>query len=116
MVGKIIRQSESGQEVGGWCPLDGHYFQPMPVERNRNSQLECIIVKFDDEKCGAHHRSKYSYISQKYKNDKGTPIFRHEHEYRKCKGGRITKPKLYQFPLRLNYASTAHRMQVTKKY
>ena len=83
----------------------------LAIETNKVSQHEAIIVKFDNETWGQEQRTRHS-ISEKYKKNLGTPIFRHDLEYDKFKGGKVVKPRIYQFPLRLNYASTVHRMQV----
>ena len=86
------------------------------IEFNSEQMVEYIIVKFDMEKCGEIQRSKYPHLTEKYKNVNGTPIKRYELEYeKKTKRGFIqfAKAKLQQFPLQINYASTAHRVQGT---
>ena len=86
------------------------------IEFNSEQMVEYIIVKFDTEKCGEIQRSKYPHLTKKYKNVNGTPIKRYELEYKKkTKRGFIqfAKAKLQQFPLQINYASTAHRVQGT---
>ena len=84
------------------------------IETNSKGQVDCIVVQFDDEKCGSGHRQKYSRISEKYKENNGTPIFRHELEYQvmsKRGWGHALKAKVIQFPIRICYACTAHKMQ-----
>ena len=85
------------------------------VEYNKNG-INCIIVQFDLESCGQTQRAKYPGLAKKYAHCNGTPIFKHEHEFhlKTRKGGFVTgaKAKLQQFPLRLYYASTAHKIQV----
>ncbi len=76
---------------------------------------DCIIVRFDSDTCGEEQRRKFPGLSDKYKDCNGTPIFRHELEYfihsqrGKSHSARAT---VIQFPLRVCYASTAHKMQV----
>ena len=86
------------------------------LEFNSKQMVEYIIVRFDLEKSGEIQRSKHPHLTQKYKNVSGTPINRYELEYeKKTKRGfiRYAKAKLQQFPLQINYASTAHRVQGT---
>ena len=88
------------------------------IEKDRNGQVRYIVVKFDDESCGRSAREKakrYNTLSEKYLEQNGTPISRFEHEFNLAsrKGWTFaTKAKLKQFPLRLAYAQTGHKMQV----
>ena len=84
------------------------------LEFNTKQGLECIIVQFDNESWGEEQRLNYPEISEKYKNVNGTPIFKYECEYEKRTNRgfvQYAKTKLRQFPLQINYASTAHRIQ-----
>ena len=85
------------------------------VERDKKQEIKCIIVKFDNPSWGQNQRLKYSGYAKKYERQNGTPIFRYEHEFQ-LKGRRgysyAARGKLLQFPLRLNYAQTSHKMQV----
>ena len=83
------------------------------IESKDNSPY-CIIVRFDDEFCGKEQREKYPNLSKKYENVNGTPIFKQDLEYQvfSRKGyGHAARAKVIQFPLKLFYASTAHKMQ-----
>ena len=85
----------------------------------KGGQVDCIIVQFDDAKCGREQRLKYPYYSQLYKERNGTPIFRYklEHQLSKTANWRsAAKAELLQFPLRINYAQTSHRMQACFYY
>ena len=74
----------------------------------------CVIVKFDDSESGKEQRAKYPNLAKKYEKENGTPIFPQELEYQVLsrKGyGHAMRAKIIQFPLKLFYASTAHKMQ-----
>ena len=86
------------------------------IEKERNGQVQYIVVKFDDESCGKRQRHEFrNKLSQKYLEQNGTPIFRHELEFNLATRGGWTSSStatLNQFPLRLGYAQTGHKMQV----
>ena len=86
------------------------------IELNSKQQVDSIIVNFDNKSCGSDQRLKYPTLSKKYRDVNGTPIKRIEFEYQKTsrKGfSQAARSKVYQFPLQMNYASTAHRIQGT---
>lgn len=88
------------------------------IEIDKEGTLQWIIVKFDDESYGRELRGRHSNISKKYENVIGTPIQRYELEYhlQTKKGFTLgAKAKVIQFPLKINYAQTAHKMQVILK-
>ena len=83
----------------------------------KDNNLNCIIVKFDNPKWGTKHRAQYPGFAAKYKYQNGTPIFRYEMEIQlSSRRGKIlgagSVAKVHQFPLMINYASTAHKIQV----
>ena len=88
------------------------------VERNRNGQIYCIVVKFDEESVGVQHRAlhyaKNPVLEAIYAENNGTPIFKKELKFQLGKAGwrGAAQGKLLQFPLATNYASTGHKMQV----
>ena len=82
---------------------------------SKEKKVEAIIVKCDDPNAGITQRLKYEHISRKYKEVNGTPILRYEHDYniRSRKGyAQAATAKIEQFPIRIYYGSTAHKMQV----
>ena len=83
----------------------------------KDNNINCIIIKFDSPSCGQQHREKFPQLANKYYAENGTPIFRQEIEItlNSNKGkslGRGSVAKVHQFPIMLNYGSTAHRIQV----
>ena len=86
------------------------------VEFDKKEQINCIIVQFDNPSWGKQQRERCPGYAKKYASQNGTPIYRHDHEYqlsgRNKKHGHAARGRLLQFPLRLNYAMTSHKMQV----
>ena len=79
----------------------------------KNEMLDCIIVQFDKETVGELQRNKYPGLAAKYKKVNGTPIFRQELDVQLGKHGTGASGKVLQLPLRIFYASTCHKMQVS---
>ena len=94
--------------------VNGSFGTIVGFERTRSNAIEVIVVAFDDPNAGVQQRRKYPNISRKYENVRGTPIYRQECEYQTSnKGG--ARAKVVQFPIRLAWANTAHKMQVILK-
>ena len=76
--------------------------------------LECIIICFDSKMCEEEQKLKYPFLTEKYKEGNGTPIFCYKFEYQKRtkRGfGLFSTAKTFQFPIQIKYASTARRIQ-----
>ena len=88
------------------------------VENDKNGQLWCIIVQFEEESVGVQQRekyyAKYRVLKDKYGKMNATPITKKELKFKLGKSGwrGAAEGKLLQFPLNTNYASTGHKMQV----
>ena len=110
-VGARVTMIHNVNTIDDLC--NGTYGEVIAIEA-QGDKVQCIVVKFDDDISGYAQRQKYHQISDKYKDQNGTPIFRyrHEHDFVSTKGyGRTVKAELLQFPLSLAYGQTAHRMQ-----
>ena len=84
---------------------------------SKDRKVEAIIVSLDDKNAGQLQRKKHERLSKKYESDNGTPILRHELEFNVPRGrggsSHEATAKVEQFPVRIFYASTAHKMQVS---
>jgi hypothetical protein len=77
----------------------------------KGNNVDCIIVQFDNENAGHDHRKKYAGIANKYKNCNGTPIYRSDLEYIVSqKKSHSARTKIHQFPLRLAWGNTSHKV------
>ena len=95
--------------------VNGAFGNVVGVEKNRQGEIYAIIVRFDQETTGQEQRRVKKHLSDKYKDNFGTPIFKHTLEYFKMsKSGHKSsgRGKVIQFPLWLADASTSHNAQV----
>ena len=86
------------------------------VKFKDSSEVQCIIIAFDNPKVGRNQREDNPHLSAKYKNRNGTPIFRHDFQYYLPSCTRKThaaKASVIQFPIKLAWAITGHKMQVS---
>ena len=86
--------------------MNGQWGRVVGLETDPN---KIAIVKFDDPNVGLMQQKAHPTLAQKYD---GTPIFYFEMEFSlKCNPN--LKGKIRQIPLRLSWASTIHKLQVT---
>ena len=80
-------------------------------------EVKAVIVRFDDPETGLDQiaRNKFDENLRKFEKDKGVPIFRsnllYQAPYKKSYKTHNCQVSIKQFPLKLAYASTAHKVQ-----
>lgn len=90
--------------------VNGAMGNVIALERNPKGEIYAIVVQFDQKSVGQEHRQNHKSVSDKYKKQNGTPIFKKSIEYFKHSGG--GRAKLIQFPIDLADAATSHTTQV----
>ena len=79
------------------------------------TSIRAFIVKFDDPQVGEEIRTNYQHLSNSVRNEGGVPIFLAQFTYnipgRNPKSKHGAKCIITQFPLRLAFAFTAHKLQ-----
>ena len=77
--------------------------------------IKAIIVAMDDPEAGEQQRKNYPADSHRYEHQNGCPLYRKNVEYsipsRKSNKNHGCSCKVSQFPLRLAWASTSHKVQ-----
>ena len=81
------------------------------VKKN-NGELQYVLVKFDNEDVGKEYRKKHNFERQ-YPGENLTAIKKIEFDFQLREGGTSTATAI-NFPLRLAWATTCHKIQVTK--
>lgn len=84
----------------------------LDVIKDDHGKVNCIIVKFDNDRTGAEQRKHP--IAANYINENGTPIFRQKIRYHIGKSGgkkHAATATVFQFPIKLAFAVTGHKMQ-----
>ena len=85
----------------------------------RSKKVDHLTIKFDQMDSGTKQREDHPIQSHPYASENGTPLFRHNCSYNITghKGKKHqARANILQFPVKLAWAMTCHKMQVSLSY
>ena len=89
---------------------NGAFGEVVGFENSTNGVVKKVLVEFIEPRCGEILRQKFPYLGKKYPGRLVTPISPIEFPCRSSSS--VASGMVYQFPLRLAFASTSHKVSI----
>ena len=93
------------------CLTNGAFGEVVGFRYDDNEGIKQVYVNFLDEDCGKQRRKSFVALQLKYPGRNVTPIDLMEFQYSLSKKGNDANATAVQFPLKLAFAATAHKVQ-----
>ena len=93
------------------CLTNGAFGEIIGFKTGNKKQIMQVYVEFYDEDCGKSRRRNFSSLQTEFPGRNVTPIEMMEFHYSLSKKGNISNATVIQFPLKLAFAATAHKVQ-----
>ena len=93
------------------CLTNGSRGEVVAVDKSKSGFVEKIIIKFDEKCQGEQRRKSDKFTEQKYPGCTAIERVMFQYSLSKKKSAASNTAKLVQFPLKLCFATTAHKFQ-----
>ena len=93
------------------CLTNGALGEVLGYEFHKEGSIRKVYVQFYDKDCGKERRKNFLSIQERFPGKNVTPIDLIEFQYSRKKGSGNASFTAIQFPLKLAFAATAHKVQ-----
>ena len=96
------------------CLVNGSFGTILKIVTEKH-KVDHLIIQFDSKMAGVKQREDHPVQSAPYKTENGTPLFRHNCPYNVTGATgkkHHARANILQFPIKLAWAMTCHKMQV----
>ena len=90
---------------------NGAFGEVLGYRFDKNRAIKQVYVHFYDEDCGKFRRKNFVDLQKQFPGKNVTPVDKMEFQYSLSKKGNNNNATIIQFPLKLAFAATAHKIQ-----